>query len=71
VRSQTRQHEADQCDGVFRLLETHLEDQPRPQPTDQRLSWLVRLFSLRLKISAASASQASTYYPKMVFNTIQ
>jgi len=28
---QLRQHEADQCDGVFRFLETHLEDQPWPQ----------------------------------------
>jgi hypothetical protein len=29
---QPRQHEADQHDGVFKLIETRLADQPRPQP---------------------------------------
>jgi hypothetical protein len=36
--SQPRQHEADQCDGVFRLFETHPGDQPQPHPTDEDLT---------------------------------
>jgi hypothetical protein len=59
---QPRQHEADQSDGVFRLLETRLKDHPRPQPTDRRLAWLARLPGLRREILAVSASRASTYF---------
>ena len=54
--NQPRQHEADQSDGVFRSLETHLEDHPRPQPTDRRLAWLTRLPGLPHEILATSAS---------------
>jgi hypothetical protein len=32
---QSRQHEGDQYDRVFRVVETHLGDQPRPRPTYQ------------------------------------
>jgi hypothetical protein len=47
------QHEADQHDGVFKLIETHLSDQPWPQPTDQRFWWLAGLPRLHFKMSAS------------------
>jgi len=68
MREQPRQHEADQSDGVFRLLETHLEDHPRPQPIDRRLAWLARLPGLRREILAVSASRASTYFLSNCFS---
>jgi hypothetical protein len=49
AETQPGQHEADQHDGVFKFIETHLRDQPRPRPIDQRLT---RLCSLRFKIPA-------------------
>jgi hypothetical protein len=49
---QPRQHEADQSDGVFKFVETHLRDHPRPQPTNQRLPWLAGLFTLHHKYQA-------------------
>src|SRR5882762_8140060 len=55
---QPRQHKADQRDGVFRFTETHLKDQPRPQPTDQRFRRLTRLC---FKILALLTSRASIY----------
>ena len=61
TRDQPRQHEADQRDGVFRFIETHLKDQPRPQPTDQRFRWLARLARLRFKNLALVTSRASIY----------
>ena len=51
---QPRQHEADQRDGVLRFIETHLKDQPRPQPTDQRFRWLARLASLCFKFGLSN-----------------
>lgn len=42
-QAQARQHEADLHDGVFKLLETHLGDQPRLLPTIQSLLGLTRL----------------------------
>jgi hypothetical protein len=47
---QPRQHEADQRDGVLRLIETHLRDQPQPQPTNRRLLWFTSLQSLFVHI---------------------
>jgi hypothetical protein len=61
VLEQPRQHEANQCDGVFKLIETHLRDQPPSQPTDQRHQWLTRLPSLCFEISAYLASGVSVY----------
>ena len=54
IHKQPRQHEADQRDGVFRFIETHLKDQPRPQPTDQRFRWLARLASLCFKFGLSN-----------------
>jgi|ERR1700692_4206707 hypothetical protein len=59
---QPRQHEADQSDGVFKSLETLLEDHPRPEPTDRRLAWLARLPGLCREILATLASRASAYF---------
>ena len=53
---QPRQHDANQHVGVFRLIETHLSDQPQPQPTYQRLLWLTGLPSLHFKTSASWSS---------------
>ena len=61
AQGQPRQHEADQRDGVFRFIETHLKDQPRPQPTDQRFRWLARLASLCFKNLSLVTSRASIY----------
>ena len=36
-------------------------EQPRPQPTDQRFQWLARLATLCFKILALLASRASIY----------
>ena len=67
-KSQPRQHEADQCDGVFKLIETHLQDQPRSQPTNRRLRCLTRIPSLRFKIPASLASQISNRIGYVQYN---
>jgi hypothetical protein len=59
---QPRQHEADQHDGVFRFIETHLKDQPWPQPTDQRFQWLARPLLQNFGLT----SLASLYLPIII-----